>query len=81
MPSSIAQLTPLHPPDPLRLDELAMLYIAMTRMLEDRDAFATARLIELEGLRDKIRAHAIQLAGRPIGSLQLEDWFRTGRPK
>ena len=75
MPSPIAQLTPLHPPDPLNLDDIVMLHTAVTRMLEDRDPFTQKHYDRLCGLQDKLKEHASQLAGRSLKTFDLVGWF------
>lgn len=77
MPSPIAALTPIHPPDPFDLDDLALLYTAVDRLLEDRDAFVVERYDQLAGLQDKVKAHAAQVADRPIMSAELTGRFHT----
>ena len=67
----------LDQPPPLTLDELVMLYIAVTRMLEDRDPFTMERYEVLCALHDQVRAHASKVAGRPLRSFDLVGWFRT----
>jgi len=80
MPSHpFASLAPMAPADsiPFTLDDLALLFIATTRMLEDRDPFTQERYAIIGGLHDRVKEHASQLAGRRVTSAELVGWFRT----